>query len=145
MNRMIRSLTLSAGILVLAFCTSSLTGYILGSILINRGASLARVMRLLASIGIFEERSGGIFALTPMGELLRSDVPGSMRSMVQLFAGVAIQDSWKELEYCVQTGEPAFRGWSTGRTRGAAARHPPGHGKPPSPGAGPAPQRPAPT
>ena len=32
-----------------------------------------------------------------------------MRSSVQLFAGVGIQDSWKELEYCVQTGEPAFR------------------------------------
>jgi SAM-dependent methyltransferase len=29
--------------------------------------------------------------------------------MVLLFAGVEIQDSWKELEYCVQTGEPAFR------------------------------------
>jgi orsellinic acid C2-O-methyltransferase len=72
-------------------------------------ASLARVMRLLASIGIFEERPGGNFALTQVGELLRSDVPGSMRSMVQLFAGVTIQDSWKELEYCVQTGEPAFR------------------------------------
>ncbi|HVN28077.1 MAG TPA: methyltransferase [Candidatus Binataceae bacterium] len=70
--------------------------------------SLNRVMRLLASIGIFEERAGGIFALTPIGELLRTDVPGSMRSMVQLFAGVNIQDSWKELEYCVQTGEPAF-------------------------------------
>jgi hypothetical protein len=75
----------------------------------THGASLARVMRLLASVGIFEERPGGNFALTPAGELLRSDVPGSMRSMVQLFAGVAIQDSWKDLEYCVQTGEPAFR------------------------------------
>ena len=75
----------------------------------THGASLARVMRLLASVGVFEERDNGAFALLPLGELLRSDVPGSMRAMVQLFAGVAIQDSWKELEYCVQTGEPAFR------------------------------------
>jgi hypothetical protein len=72
-------------------------------------SSLNRVMRLLASVGVFEEREGGIFALTPLGELLRTGVPGSMRSSVQLFAGVGIQDSWKELEYCVQTGEPAFR------------------------------------
>src|ERR1700722_11644293 len=68
-----------------------------------------RVLRLLASVGVFEERDGGTFALTSLGDLLRTGVPGSMRSSVQLFAGVGIQDSWKELEYCVQTGEPAFR------------------------------------
>jgi len=28
---------------------------------------------------------------------------------VMLFAGEKIQDAWKELEYCVRTGEPAFR------------------------------------
>src|SRR5262249_16304294 len=71
--------------------------------------SLNRVMRLLASVGIFEEREGGKFALTPLGEMLRTGVPGSMRSSVLLFAGIGIQDAWKELEYCVQTGEPAFR------------------------------------
>ncbi len=70
--------------------------------------SLNRVMRLLASAGVFEEREGGNFALTPLGEYLRTDVPGSMRASVMLFAGEGIQDSWKELEYCVRTGEPAF-------------------------------------
>lgn len=29
--------------------------------------------------------------------------------MVKLFGGPRTQDSWKELEYCVRTGEPAFR------------------------------------
>jgi hypothetical protein len=71
--------------------------------------SLRRVMRLLASVGVFEEQEDGRFALSSLGDLLRSDVPGSMRAMVLLFAGVAIQDGWKELEYCVRTGEPAFR------------------------------------
>ncbi|MGH7177128.1 MAG: methyltransferase, partial [Tepidisphaeraceae bacterium] len=71
--------------------------------------SLNRVMRLLVSAGLFEELDGDKFTLTPLGELLRSDVPGSMRSVVMLFAGIGIQDSWKELEYCVRTGEPAFR------------------------------------
>jgi hypothetical protein len=75
----------------------------------THAASLNRVMRLLASVGVFEGLPGGCFALTPLGELLRADVPGSMRAMVMLFAGVGIQDSWKELEYCVRTGEPAFR------------------------------------
>lgn len=71
--------------------------------------SLNRVLRLLASVGIFSEQEGGTFALTDLGALLRSGVPFSMRAAVLLFAGVPIQDSWKELEYCVQTGEPAFR------------------------------------
>ena len=75
----------------------------------THGPSLNRVMRLLASIGIFEEREDGKFALTPLGSLLCTGVPGSMHSSVLLFAGIGIQDAWKELEYCVQTGEPAFR------------------------------------
>ena len=75
----------------------------------SHGPSLNRVMRLLASVGVFEEREDSNFALTPLGSLLCTDVPGSMRSSVLLFAGIGIQDAWKELEYCVQTGEPAFR------------------------------------
>jgi orsellinic acid C2-O-methyltransferase len=71
--------------------------------------SLRRVLRLLASVGVFDERADGTFQLAPLGEFLRSDVPGSMRAAVRLFAGVSIQDSWRELEYCVRTGEPAFR------------------------------------
>jgi hypothetical protein len=71
--------------------------------------SLRRVLRLLASVGVFEERADDAFANTEMGNLLRSDVPGSMRDAMLVFAGVSIQDSWKELEYCVRTGEPAFR------------------------------------
>jgi two-component system phosphate regulon sensor histidine kinase PhoR len=35
--------TLVAGVLVLAFCTTAITGYILGSIFVGRGASLVRV------------------------------------------------------------------------------------------------------
>ncbi len=71
--------------------------------------SLVRVMRLLVSLGVFVEWEDGRFGLTPLSELLRSDIPGSMRSFVLLFAGVAIQDGWKELEYCLRTGNPAFR------------------------------------
>jgi O-methyltransferase domain/Dimerisation domain len=71
--------------------------------------SLRRVMRLLTSVGVFRESADGTFALEPLGEMLCADAPGSMRASVMLFAGVGIQDSWKELEYCVRTGEPAFR------------------------------------
>lgn len=37
------SVNLVSGLLLLAFCTTSLTGYILGSIFVSRGASLAKV------------------------------------------------------------------------------------------------------
>src|SRR5262249_30079511 len=71
--------------------------------------SLNRVMRLLASVGVFEERENGTFALTSLGECLRPGIPGSARAMVMLFAGDRIQESWRDLEYCVRTGNPVFR------------------------------------
>ena len=40
--------------------------------------SLYRLLRALASVGVFTEESDHQFALTPMAELLRSDVPGSI-------------------------------------------------------------------
>jgi hypothetical protein len=45
-----------------------------------------RLMRLLASRGIFTQRRGGRFALAPMGEALRIDAPDSIRGYV-LFVG----------------------------------------------------------
>jgi hypothetical protein len=71
--------------------------------------ALARVLRFLVSAGVFDETEDGRFAPTAIGELLRRDVPGSMRASVLLFTGVGIQDSWREIEYCVRTGQPAFR------------------------------------
>jgi len=71
--------------------------------------ALRRVLRLLASVGVFEEREDGAFALTPVGECLRPGVPGSARAMVMLFTGTRVQDGWRDLEYAVRTGEPVFR------------------------------------
>src|SRR5712691_11914339 len=71
--------------------------------------SLNRVMRLLASVGVFEEQENGSIALTRLGECLRAGVPGSARAMVMLFAGKRVQNAWNELEYCVRTGDPVFR------------------------------------
>jgi hypothetical protein len=81
----------------------------LGRVTETHAPSLRRVLRLLVSVDVLEEKSDGRFALRPMGELLRSDVPGSMLASVTLFAGERIQDGWKELEFCVRTGQPAFK------------------------------------
>jgi SAM-dependent methyltransferase len=73
----------------------------------THGPSLNRVLRLLASAGVLSEEADGHFALTPIGQCLRSGVPGSMRAATLLFGG-RTQQTWSELLYSVQTGEPAF-------------------------------------
>jgi len=75
----------------------------------THAAALRRVLRLLVSVGVFAEREDGTFALTPVGDCLRAGVPGSSRAMVMLFSGERIQDAWRDLEYCVRTGNPVFR------------------------------------
>src|SRR5581483_1257564 len=42
--------------------------------------ALYRVMRLLASLGVFAEVAPCSFGLTPLGDTLRSDAPGSVRN-----------------------------------------------------------------
>ena len=44
-------------------------------------SGLYRVMRTLAALGLFAEDHDQRFRLTPLGSLLQTDVPGSMRSM----------------------------------------------------------------
>jgi hypothetical protein len=57
---------------------------------------------------VFEEGADGAFALTPVGETLRSDVPGSMRASAVLF-GMNTYEGWRDLEYSLRTGQPGFR------------------------------------
>lgn len=73
----------------------------------THAASLRRVLRLLASVGVFAEGEDGRVALTPIGECLRTGVPGSMRAGALLFAG-RTQDAWSDLMYSVRTGEPIY-------------------------------------
>jgi two-component system, OmpR family, phosphate regulon sensor histidine kinase PhoR len=69
------SIAIVTGVLVLAFCTSSLTGYILGSIFVGRGASLARVQNDFLSTVAHELRtpltSTRVFLETLRGERLK--------------------------------------------------------------------------
>ncbi len=69
--------------------------------------SLYRLMRALASEGVFVEDAQGRFALTPLGECLRSDAPNSQRSMA-IMNGEEHYRCWGELLYSVQTGQTAF-------------------------------------
>lgn len=70
---------------------------------------LRRLLRALASIGLIEEVEPGCFALTAAGNLLRSDVPGSLRNLALMFGGERAWRSWGELLHSVRTGESGTR------------------------------------
>jgi hypothetical protein len=48
-------------------------------------SSLGRVLRTLASLGVFTESEPGLFAVTPLGRTLASDEPGSMRDVALMW------------------------------------------------------------
>jgi hypothetical protein len=69
--------------------------------------SLYRLLRALSSIGIFFQNDSNEFELTPYGQILRSDVPGSMRA----YSIMNIEyhySAWGNLMHSIQTGEIAF-------------------------------------
>lgn len=70
--------------------------------------SIYRVMRALASLGIFQEVEPKRFALTETGQLLRADHPQSLRSMALFQGSPAHWKSWGSLLHSAKTGEPAF-------------------------------------
>lgn len=69
--------------------------------------SLYRMLRALAGAGIFQEQGPREFALTPLADLLRSEVPGSQRGLA-LMMGDEHYKAWAELMYSVRTGRPAY-------------------------------------
>ncbi len=72
----------------------------------SHAPSLHRFMRGLATLDICRERDDGRFELAPMGHLLRSNVPGSVRSWA-LFIGGPHWPVWGHLLHSVNTGETA--------------------------------------
>ncbi|MDT5120808.1 MAG: hypothetical protein QOC96_290 [Acidobacteriota bacterium] len=69
--------------------------------------TLYRLLRALASVGIFAEDEHKRFNLTPLAATLQSG-PGSMRGMVLHLGEPASWRAWGELLYSVQTGQTAF-------------------------------------
>ena len=69
--------------------------------------SLWRLMRALSGTGVFKRLDDGRFAPGPIGEGLRSAVPGSLRGTVITLGEIHYQ-ACGSLLYSVQTGCPAF-------------------------------------
>jgi hypothetical protein len=69
----------------------------------NPGA-LHRLMRALASVGVFAETAPGTYALTPLSETLRSDVPGSLRAMAVMVTTPSHWLPWGRLDDTIRRG-----------------------------------------
>jgi ubiquinone/menaquinone biosynthesis C-methylase UbiE len=83
--------------------------------------ALYRLLRALASVGVFSESQNGDkhkgsepvpilnrrFALTPLAEPLRSDVVGSKRALA-IMSGDEQFRAWAEIDYSIRTGKMAW-------------------------------------
>jgi len=68
-------------------------------------ATLHRLMRALVTIELCTLGDDGRFALTPLGDCLRSDSRDSVRSWVLLVGGDRCWTAWGRLAECVRTGQ----------------------------------------
>src|SRR5260370_30422090 len=70
--------------------------------------SLYRLLRGLASYGIFAEQEDGTFAQTPRSDALRKDVPHSAWGMARMTTRLWAVRTWMELGHSIRAGTPAF-------------------------------------
>ena len=71
-------------------------------------SSLHRLMRALAALGILAGKDGRRFALTPLGEALKTGAPGSARATILTLGGPFSWPAYGEILYSIQTGKTAF-------------------------------------
>jgi hypothetical protein len=73
--------------------------------------ALHRVLRGVSTVGVLrlEEGSPSKFSLTPIGQLLRSNVPGSMRSFMIAETAPGHWVPWAHLDDAVKTGKPVMQ------------------------------------
>jgi ubiquinone/menaquinone biosynthesis C-methylase UbiE len=69
--------------------------------------SLRRLLRYLAGLGVLEGDDAEGFRLTAVGELLRADIPGSVRDRALTY-GTWNYQAFGELLHTIRTGQPGF-------------------------------------
>ena len=74
----------------------------------THAASLERVLRLLACVGLFSQDDARRFALTPVSMPLRSDAAQSLRDVIVFQLGDEAYRAWGELMHGVRTGATGF-------------------------------------
>jgi hypothetical protein len=71
--------------------------------------SLYRLLRALASVGIFVEIEDHQFGLTPLAACLRGDAPDSIRNFARWYGVPLVLRAWDELLHSVKTGETGVK------------------------------------
>ena len=71
--------------------------------------SLYRIMRTLASLGVFNETQPRTFANTPLSEVLRADIPGSMRNSMIFMGEPWHYNIWANMLHSARTGGTAWK------------------------------------
>lgn len=72
--------------------------------------SLGRLLRTLAHLGVVTQDGTARFALTPLGEAMKTGAPGAARSAILTLASPWITAGWERLLESVQTGRPGLEG-----------------------------------
>jgi hypothetical protein len=85
--------------------------------------ALHRVLRALANHGIFEH-DGERFAHNAASRLLRSGVPGSLRSLARMMGLKVHWDAYRELDVAVRTGQPSIAAVTEGGLFAHLRTHP---------------------
>lgn len=70
--------------------------------------TLTRLMGVLVHLGLFVETAPGQFTCTPLGALLQTDAPQSVRHFAMLMGGEWFGPTWPRLAQSVRTGTSAF-------------------------------------
>jgi len=70
--------------------------------------SLYRLLRAASGVGVLTELPNRRFENNALSNLMRSDVPGSLRAMVRWINEDSAWQAWGGLGYSVKTGQPAF-------------------------------------
>lgn len=68
--------------------------------------ALFRLLRALASVGVFQHAGGETFSSNPLADTLRADAAGTLRPWARFSA--RLYRTWGHLDHSIKTGETAF-------------------------------------
>jgi hypothetical protein len=84
------------------------TAEMLARVTATDSAALSRLLRTSAAFGLLEEVEPQTFRLSPLGETLRSDVPGSARDYAIAIVGPGHWRPWGQLDRAIASGQSTF-------------------------------------
>ena len=70
--------------------------------------ALYRLLRALASLGVFVETTDARFEMTPAAQLLQRNAAGSLRSTAMLYGDELLWRAYGRMSHAIKTGQPAF-------------------------------------